>query len=83
MSQSEIEERRLSLDDVVDLRIPTEVRVVRVDDGSEVERITLLRFAGTYGKTPGFAIRNASGKFSVRGPIQLGLSSDSPFALIA
>lgn len=68
---------------VVDIRTPTQVSVVRLHDGSEVEALTLLRYAGRYGKTSAFAVKNDQGKFLVRGAAQLGLTSDSPFALLA
>jgi hypothetical protein len=83
LSESEIKERRLTLDDVVDIRTPTEVTVIRLEDGSEVETLTLLRYAGRYGQTSGFAVKTRQGKFVVRGAAQLGLTPDSPFALIA
>jgi hypothetical protein len=59
---------------------PTVLDVVDRTTGELIERVTLLRYAGHYrtGSVHAFAIKDAEGKFRVRGEASLGLTDDSP-----
>lgn len=61
------------------LRQPANVLIVDRENGSEVERVSVLRFAGHY-RVDGidaFAVKDAKGKFGLRSARQLGLTDDS------
>jgi hypothetical protein len=59
----------------------TTVVVVDKVTGSEIERLTIMRYGGHYrsSSTHTYAVKDARGKFKVRSERALGLTSDSPF----
>jgi len=60
---------------------PVVIDVVRHETGEVVETVTVLRYAGHYraDAVHAYAIKDAEGKFRVRGEFALGLSEASPF----
>jgi hypothetical protein len=60
---------------------PLAIDVVRHETGELVETVTILRYAGHYraDAVHAYAIKDAEGKFRVRGEFALGLSESSPF----
>jgi hypothetical protein len=60
---------------------PLVIDVVRHETGEVVETVTILRYAGHYraDSVHAYAIKDAEGKFRVRGEFALGLNEASPF----
>jgi hypothetical protein len=72
---------QMTADEARNLLQPVVIDVVRHETGELVETVTLLRYAGHYrtDSVHAFAIKDAEGKFRVRGEVALGLVPESPF----
>lgn len=78
------ETARLTFESARLLVAPVVVNVRRKDDGSVVEQVTVMRYAGHYRTSAvhAFAVKDAHGKFRIRSEAQLGLSPESDFEAI-